>query len=207
MKNKLLSLFLFSSFILIYTLQLWSQIPSQHILKNSVISSAIETEQDISKPVHFLKHSNAVSKSLDNLHFQVGFVYGSAVKLKGENYFYYGYWVYANVNLYHKRFFVTTEYGGLKMNEDLNGTATYLSLGGSAIPFIYKHHSVSIHLGLSYYSYNKIGMIFPTVELSYLYRINKYISVKGGIKLPSIQKPRESKYYHNPMITLGLQLF
>lgn len=207
MKNKLLSLILLTLSFLIFPIQLCSQMPLKYTFNNRSISDAMENDQDRSSTNHFLKHSNAGSKSLDNLPFQVGFVYGSAVKVNGENYFHYGYWVYANVNLYHKRLFITTEYGGLKMNKDLDGTATYLSLGCSVIPFVFKQHSIGIYLGLSYYSYNKIGMIFPTAELSYLYRLNRYISVKGGIKLPSIQKPRESKYYHNPMVTLGLQLF
>jgi len=177
------------------------------ILSVSFAFSQSSLDEDNSIIIHFPKHSNAGSKSLDNLPFQVGFVYGSAVQINGENYFHYGYWVYANVNLYHKRVFITTEYGGLKMNKDLDGTASYLSLGCSVIPFAYKQHSISMYLGMSYYSYNKIGMIFPTAELSYLYRFNRYISVKGGIKLPSIQKPRYNEYNHNPMLTFGLQLF
>lgn len=207
MKNLLLSSYLLAIAVLFTTLHAFSQYSPEYTTRISSIPNSTVFKKDVPISIHFPEHSIAGSKGLDNLPFQVGFGYGSAVKLKGENYFHFGYWVFANINLYQKRFFVTTEYGGLKMNEDIDGTASYLSLGFSVIPFAFKHHSISMHLGLSYYSYNKIGMIYPTAELSYLYRFNRYLSVKGGIKLPSIQKPRENQYYHNPMVTIGLQLF
>lgn len=145
--------------------------------------------------------------NLKNFPFQFGFEYETAIKIKNKNYFNYGFWLYANVNLYHKRLFIKAEYGSLKMNEELNGNAPYLFLGFSGIPFSYKQHNISISLGASMYAFIKFGIFSYSGSISYFYRINRYFSVIGGIKLPAIQESRYNEYFHNPMFTVGIQLF
>lgn len=73
-------------------------------------------------------HSNS-GNNLSNFPIQFGFEFGSALPLKEKKYFYNGYWLYAQLNLYSKRLFIKAEYGNLKMNEELNGNASYLFFG------------------------------------------------------------------------------
>lgn len=148
------------------------------------------------------------SNTLSNLPFQIGLEFGPAIPLKEKKYFNNGWWIYGNVNLYSKRIFLRFAYGNLKLNEELGGIAPYLQFGGSAIPFTYKQHSVSINLGICFYSIDKrAGLITYCAGLNYLYRFNEYVSVTGGIQMPVIRESRYNEHFQNPFLTLGVLFF
>ena len=161
---------------------------------------------DTAKPLKYNTKLRA-SNNLKYFPFQFGFEYGTTIRIKDKNYFAYGYWVYANLNFYDKRFFLTSEFGTLKLNEDLGNNASYLFLGLTGIPLVYKQHKLSISFGLSYYNSETTYALAFAGSIDYLYSINKYLSIIGGLKFPSIRKARYNEYFHNPMITVGIQIF
>lgn len=166
----------------------------------SVFSFGNKTTQNYNTKIH-------TTNNLKNFPFQFGLEYGTAVKIKNKKIFKLGYWFFANLNLYDKRVFLKSECGSLKLNEDLGSNASYFFLGFSGIPFVYKNHKLSFSLGSSFYnSEQQKGLAFAG-SMQYLFSLNKYLSFIVGLNLPTIRKAKNNEYYHNPMITIGFQIF
>lgn len=183
-----------------------------HVTNNSKPQLKQNTENSFSVPIfnfELTQNSNVKLNSsgiLTNFPFQFGFEYGTSIKLKYDNFFKFGYWVFSNLNLYRKRIFLRGEFGSLKLNEDLGETTSYVFLGFSGIPLVYKEHKLSLSFGISFYSSKtQQGMAFAG-GIQYIYSINKYLSINAGIKYPSIRKARYNEYFYNPMFTIGFQL-
>ena len=149
-----------------------------------------------------------VSNNLSNLPFQIGLEFGPAIPLKEKKYFYNGWWIYGNVNLYSKRIFLRAVYGNLNTNNELGNNASYISFGFCGLPFVLKQHSVSFNAGLSMFSTddNKAIIAF-SAGLHYLYRFNQYVSVTAGIQMPVIRKSHYNEYFQNPFLTVGVLFF
>jgi len=148
------------------------------------------------------------SKNLKNFPFKFGFQFGSSIDIKGKSFLINGYWVFVNLNIYDKRILVRSEFGALKLNEELGGDAAkYFFLGFLGVPVVYKQHKLSLSLGLSYYSSKPQYGIGFAGSVEYTYMINRYFSVTTGIKFPSIRKAIYDEYFYNPMLTIGFQIF
>ena len=149
-----------------------------------------------------------VSNNLSNLPFQIGLEFGPAIPLKEKKYFYNGWWIYGNVNLYSKRIFLRAVYGNLNTNNELGNNASYISFGFCGLPFVLKQHSVSFNAGLSMFSTddNKAIIAF-SAGLHYLYRFNQDVSVTAGIQMPVIRKSHYNEYFQNPFLTVGVLFF
>lgn len=194
-KYSILFLFLFSSEVL------FSQLTIDNNFNNELLN--ISASNFIDSKTHITNKN-----SITNLPFQIGLEFGPAIPLKEKKYFYNGWWIYGNVNLYSKRIFLRFAYGNLKLNEGLGGTAPYIQIGASAIPFVYKQHSVCFNLGICLYTLNKhAGIVTFSAGLNYLYRFNQYVSVTAGIQMPVIRKSHYNEYFQNPFLTVGVLFF
>lgn len=181
--------------------------------KLSHIKLKLKTEKDysvfssdIGKPPKY-NNNLRTTNNIKKFPFQFGLEYGSTIRIKDKNYFDYGYWVYVNLNLYVKRIYLTSEFGVLKPNKNLGNNASYLFLGLTGIPLVYRQHKLSISFGLSYYNSETTYALAFAGSIDYLFSINKYLSIIGGLKFPSIRKARYNEYFYNPMITIGFQIF
>ncbi len=151
--------------------------------------------------------NNSTNKNIDNFPFQFGLEYGTTIKLKDKQFFNYGYWFSAGLNLYAKRIWLKSEFGTLKLNDELGGNASYFFLGFSGVPFAFKQHKISISFGLSYYSSQPVYALSFAAGANYLYSFNRFISMTAGIKMPAFGKNRYNEFFHNPMFTVGVQIF
>jgi hypothetical protein len=145
--------------------------------------------------------------NLDNFPFQFGLEYGTTVKFKDKPFFINGYWFSAGLSLYAKRIFLRSEFGTLKLNSELGDNASYFFLGFSGVPFAFKQHKISLSFGLSRYSgKSTFGLAFGA-SANYIYSIYKFFSLTAGFKMPVFKKSSYDEFYHNPMLTFGIQIF
>ncbi|HRE12498.1 MAG TPA: hypothetical protein PK605_01460 [Ignavibacteria bacterium] len=162
-----------------------------------------ESEVSFNKSADF-KGNN----SLSDLPFQVGMEFGPAIPLKEKKYFYNGWWIFGQVNLYDKRIFLRAAYGNLKTNNEIGNTAPYFSVGFTGVPLVIKQHSISVNTGLSMFTPNdNTAIIAFFVGVNYLYRFNRYVSLSAGIQMPVIRRSHYDEYYHNPFATIGVVFF
>ncbi|MDZ4711257.1 MAG: hypothetical protein SGI89_02915, partial [bacterium] len=119
------------------------------------------------------------------------------------------FFIYLKASFSKKLVYLKLEYGRASLNKELGNSIGYGGIGlGANIFNIGKLDKVFLEFGFGIFSKkNEILEGGPKVSLTYVHNVSKLINIFISAKLAVISKPREDVYYHNPLITAGIQFF